>query len=109
MPKINTPAVWPKVLTSTDSFTILMISRVTRALSRGVRDGLWTGIGLVLGLAGALALTRLMATLLFGVSAYDGLTLASAVAILGSVGLLASYLPAARAAKVDPARGLRNE
>ncbi len=75
-----------------------------------LRNGFWmTGAGLVLGFAGALGLTRLLATLLFGIGAYDPLTMAAVAGILGCVGLLASYLPARRAASVDPAVTLRNE
>ncbi len=73
-------------------------------------NGFWmTGAGLVLGFAGALGLTRMLATLLFGIGAYDPVTLAAVAVILGCVGLLASYLPARRAASVDPAVTLRNE
>ena len=65
--------------------------------------------GLVLGFLGALALTRLMATLLFGVGARDPVTMAGVGAILAIVALLASYLPARRAARVDPMICLRYE
>src|SRR5216683_5771157 len=58
-------------------------------------------VGLALGLAGSLAATRLIATLLFGVKPVDPLTLAAVAAILASVTLAASYIPARRATRVD--------
>ena len=66
-------------------------------------------IGLGLGLAGALMLTRLMSSVLYGVSATDVATFVSVTALLGLVVLLACYLPAHRATKVDPLVALRNE
>jgi putative ABC transport system permease protein len=67
------------------------------------------GAGLVIGFLGALALTRLLATLLFGVGARDPVTIVGVGAILAIVAIVASYLPARRAARVDPMICLRYE
>lgn len=67
------------------------------------------GMTLVLigvGVAGAFALTRVLANLLFGVNTADPLTFATISLLLGTVSFLACYLPARRAAKVDPIRAL---
>jgi len=66
-------------------------------------------IGVVIGLLGSLALTRVMARLLFGVSATDPLTFASVALLLIIVAFLACWIPARRAAKVDPMIALRTE
>ncbi|HEU4584128.1 MAG TPA: FtsX-like permease family protein, partial [Gemmatimonadaceae bacterium] len=83
------------------------------ATPRGVvqlvlREGAWTaGIGALLGIAGAVALTRVMSSLLFGVGALDAEAFVAATALLVAVALLASWLPARRAARVDPVDALR--
>ena len=66
------------------------------------RGMLLAGAGIVIGVVVAFALTRLMATLLFGVAPVDGLTFAAAAAFLGVATFFACYLPARRAAQIDP-------
>jgi putative ABC transport system permease protein len=68
-----------------------------------------TLIAMVVGLAGAAALTRTLATLLFGVGPLDPVSFVAAAVTLGAVALLASYLPARRAARVDPVVALAEE
>jgi putative ABC transport system permease protein len=88
------------------------------ALGAGVRNilrlilgnAVWlAGTGILLGAGGAFALTRLMKSLLFGVAPTDLLTFVVVCVGLGVVALVASYLPARRAAKVDPLLALRKE
>jgi putative ABC transport system permease protein len=75
-----------------------------------VRQGLLlTLAGVVIGLAGAFALTRWMESLLFGVHPADPLTFAVVPVLVAGVAILAAYLPARRAAKVDPMIALRYE
>jgi ABC-type antimicrobial peptide transport system permease subunit len=75
-----------------------------------VRQGMTLALaGLAIGLAGALAATRLMASVLYGVSATDTTTFVVVPLLLALVVLIACYLPARRAAKVDPIIALRCE
>ncbi len=67
------------------------------------------GLGVGVGLVGATGLTRLMSALLFGVSPMDPLTFGSVALGLSAIALVASYLPARRAARVDPVVALRFE
>ena len=66
------------------------------------------GAGVVIGVAAAVALQRLVSTLLFGVTAADGASVV-AVIVLATVALMACYVPAVRATRVDPLRALRYE
>jgi predicted permease len=85
------------------------------AVSRDVtglflRQGLLlAGVGIVIGMAAAGAATRVMTALLYGVGALDPVTYVAVALGLGLTAMLASYLPAARAARVDPAEALRRE
>jgi putative ABC transport system permease protein len=75
-------------------------------LKQGV---LLTGIGVVVGLVAALILTRLMASLLFGVTSTDAITYVGVSALLAAVAIVATYIPARRATQVDPIKILRYE
>jgi putative ABC transport system permease protein len=75
-----------------------------------VREGMaLVLLGAVIGLAGSLALARLISSLLYGISAFDPLTLIAVPALLATVALLAAYLAARRATRVDPMIALRQE
>jgi putative ABC transport system permease protein len=73
------------------------------------QGGRLASVGMVLGLAGAFALTRVLQKMLFGVSASDTLTFAGAAVVLGAVAIVASLIPAWRAARIDPVIALRRE
>jgi len=75
-----------------------------------LRQGmLLAGVGIVIGILGALALTRLLSGLLFGVTPTDPVTFAATPAILLGVAVLACWIPARRAAGIDPVRALRQD
>ena len=75
-----------------------------------LRDGArLSALGVGLGVAGALAASRAVSSMLFGVSPTDPLTFAAVVGLLGSASLLACYIPARRATRVDPVVALRQE
>ena len=66
-------------------------------------------LGVVVGLLASLGVSRLMASMLFGVNSYDPLTFVAVAVILAAVALAACYIPARRAARVDPMVALRYE
>jgi putative ABC transport system permease protein len=73
------------------------------------RAGIVAGVGVAAGLAGALATSRVLSTLLFGVSPADPVSLGGACLVLLLVAALAAYIPARRATRVDPVQALRAE
>jgi putative ABC transport system permease protein len=103
------------------SYNVVQCTReigVRMALGARINDVLWVvmgqgikliALGITLGLAGTFATTRVLKKFLFGVTATDPLTFILVSLLLASVALLACYLPARRAAKVDPMVALRHE
>jgi putative ABC transport system permease protein len=85
-------------------------ARGADVLALVVKQGMrLTGLGIGIGLVGAFGLTRLMKTLLFGIGAADPLTYVAIAGLLATIALLACWLPARRATKVDPMIALRYE
>jgi putative ABC transport system permease protein len=87
---------------------IALGARRADVLQMTVKQGLrLVSAGMLLGLAAAFLLTRVLASLLFGISATDPVTFIGISLVLLAVAILASYLPALRATKVDPITALR--
>jgi len=100
------------VLAAVGIYGILAFSVARRetVLRMVLREAAWmAGIGIVVGLGAALGIGRLIASLLYGLKACDPATLAGAAALLALTALAASWIPARRAAAVDPMRALRHE
>ncbi len=85
-------------------------AQAERVLGMVLREVSWMAlVGVLLGLGGALILARLVSSMLYGVSAFDPLTLAGVAAVLMGISLLAGFGPARRASRIDPVRALRHE
>jgi ABC-type antimicrobial peptide transport system permease subunit len=69
--------------------------------------GVLVVLGLVIGVAGSLSLARLIQGLLFGIGANDPMTLAGVSAVMGAIGVVACWIPAARASRIAPSEALR--
>jgi ABC-type antimicrobial peptide transport system permease subunit len=117
-------AAFALILASLGIYAVISYSVTQRQLEIGIRMALGASpatvrrlvlrdtlrlavLGVALGIVGALVLARLVASLLFGVTPTDPLTFAAVVAVLTSVAALAGYLPAARAARIEPMSALR--
>jgi putative ABC transport system permease protein len=123
---LGTFALLALVLASIGLYGVMALSVAQRTREMGIRlalgaqrstvlrlimrqGAILVGIGLVAGLVAALAATRLLTSLVYGVSDNDPLTLGIVTAVLAGAGLLACWLPALRATRVDPMVALRNE
>ena len=85
-------------------------AQAERVLGMVLREVSWMAlVGVVLGLGGALMLARLVSSMLYGVTAFDPLTLAGVTVVLMGISLLAGFGPARRASRIDPVRALRHE
>jgi putative ABC transport system permease protein len=123
---LGTFAVLALVLASIGLYGVMALGVTQRTREMGIRLALGAqrrdilnlmlgqgarliGIGLAVGLAGALALSRAASSLLYGFGGSDPATLACVALLLAAVALLASYLPARRAMRIDPLAALREE
>jgi len=73
------------------------------------QGGKLVAIGAVIGIAAAVAMCRILSGFLYGISAVDGITFAGVTILLAAVALMACYIPARRATRVDPMIALRYE
>ena len=99
---------------ASDIRTLFLAHGVRLFLAHGVRLFLAHGVrlvaaGVALGLAAATVLTRTMSSLFFGVTASDVSTYAAVAVVLGAITLVATWLPARRAARLDPLVALRRD
>jgi predicted permease len=100
------------VASRTKEIGVRMAMGATRRRVMGLvlRDGMtWAGSGILVGLIGAFAAARLIATLLFDVPAHDPVTYATAGGVVALVALMACAIPAARAVRIDPTMAMRTE
>jgi ABC-type antimicrobial peptide transport system permease subunit len=85
-------------------------AQADRVLHMILREASWMAlVGVIVGLAAAAAMGRLIASMLFGLKSYDPLTLGGASLLLVLIAIAASWVPARRAAHVDPIKALRHE
>ena len=109
MPSLIARSSRPSIRTQEFGVRMALGARRSNVLAMVLRQGVaLVVIGLALGVAGALALTRLMSTLLFGVQPTDVLTFTGVSVVLIAVAVIACFLPARRAASVDPIVALRS-
>jgi putative ABC transport system permease protein len=89
---------------------IALGAQATDVVGRVVKEAFWlAALGLAIGTCGAIGMTRLMANMVYGVSATDPLTFAAGILLVIAVALAASWVPAARAGRADPMEVLRGE
>ncbi len=89
---------------------IALGARTGQVLSRVLREALWlTSAGILFGLVAALWLARFIQTMLYGIGKTDAISVASTIVLLASVSLLAAFMPARRASRIDPIRALRHD